>query len=515
MPFNSYLFLLLFLPVTVACFYAFASTSLRRLRFAVLAAATLLFYANAAARFVPLLLCSVAVNYMLARSIARAEGGKRTALVISGVSANVIVLCYFKYTLFVLANADALFGTHWSVPAIALPLGISFYTFQQIAFLVDVSRGLVPTDHPVRYATSILFFPYIISGPITLYREMGPQLDHQPERGTVWGNILIGTIIFALGLFKKTVVADSFVLWVDPLFEQATRGGSLGLLGAWGAAIGYLLQMYFDFSGYSDMAIGAARMFGILLPLNFFSPIRSTSVIEWWRRWHMTLGSWVNAYIFQPIALPLSRWAAMKGLGRKGQLAVGTLLPTFLSMVIIGAWHGGNWTYFIFGALHGTYMVIAESWRFARRKKRRGKAPTWMHLATANILTLLAIFIAVVPFRAPNVPTTLRIWLGMTGATGLGSGMAHWPTLAPIGGAMLCAMIFGALAFAYLMPNTEQFLTRFKPALEWGKWKTSSMPIVRAEWRPSVLWSVCLGAVLLIAMAFVARGSTSFVYFGF
>ncbi|HEY1806206.1 MAG TPA: MBOAT family O-acyltransferase [Terracidiphilus sp.] len=516
MAFNSYLFLFAFLPLTLIAYYWVALTRLHRLRLPLLIALTIVFYANAALRYLPLLLASIVFNYLVARSIARAESGRQKNILRFGVAANVALLIFYKYAGFIFDNVQTVFGTHAAVPQILLPLAISFYTFQQIAFLVDTSRGLVKPADPVTYASSILFFPYIISGPITLYREIGSQLEERPDSRTAPGNILVGLVIFSLGLFKKTVIADSFALWVDPTFDHLTGGGSIGFLGAWAITAAFLLQMYFDFSGYSDMAIGLARMLGIALPLNFYSPIRCSSIIDWWRRWHMTLGRFVYAYIFHPISVPLMRWAVSKNLGRRSVLIAGTLLPTFTAMLIIGIWHGGNWTFFVFGALHGIYMVINESWRMAMRNKRKGRPVTWLQIARGNILTILAILFALAPFRAADMTTTGRIWKGMVGASGLGNGIDTWPALQPLGGYALFAMVTFGFAFAYMMPNTEQFMTRFEPALEWTKWRGVSPALLRFEWLPSLGWAAAIGAVLLIAIAFVGRGgNTIFVYFGF
>jgi D-alanyl-lipoteichoic acid acyltransferase DltB (MBOAT superfamily) len=507
-PFNSYLFLFLFLPAALTAYHAVSLTRLHALRLPVLIVATIAFYALGAARFLPLLLASVALNFLLARLMLRFQGRSRTWLLALGVGGNLAALIYFKFAGFLVANITGLFGHPAALPPVVLPLAISFYSFQQIAFLVDTARGLVPPARPLIYAASILFFPYIISGPITLYREVAPQLAERPPARHIAHHLLVGLILFALGLFKKTVIADSFALWVDPGFTAAAHGTPIGLAGAWTLVASYLLQMYFDFSGYSDMAIGLARMFGITLPLNFFSPIRATSIIEWWRRWHMTLGRFANLYVFQPLALPLTRWSIARDHGRWGVAAAGTLLPTFVTMLVIGVWHGGNWTFVVFGLLHGTFMVVAESWRFAMRKRRRGKTARPWEMALGNIATLAAVLVALAPFRAPEMATAARLWQAMAGLDGAGSSLAAGQA------AMLGTVALG-FAFAYLMPNSEQFMTRIAPALEWRKWEAVSPAVIALRWRATTAWSIALGALLLIAIAFVGRGSTSFVYFGF
>ncbi len=477
MPFNSYLFLLVFLPATLAAYYLLALTALHKFRLALLVLATILFYSYGAARYLPLLLGSVVFNYAIANFLTRTGGRTKTLLLWFGVVTDVTLLLYYKYFAFLLVNLGLLFGHDTAITGPALPLAISFYTFQQIAFLVDTARGTVAPTRPLAYASSILFFPYIVSGPIAFYREVGPQFEQRPERSAVAGNLLVGVIMLSLGLFKKTVVADSFALWVDPVFGTAAGGAPVSFTGGWSMLLAYWLQLYFDFSGYTDMALGIARMFGILLPMNFFSPVRCTSIIDYWRRWHMTLGRFCNFYIFQSIAVPLSRWAAMRGMGRKGLLAVGTFVPTFLTMLIIGAWHGGNWTYFVFGVMHGCFMIVNEAWRFATRKRRKANpVPSRSSLIKGNVLTMLAVLLALVPFRAADMPTAMNVWTGLVGLHGFGGDIAHFHGLANLSALALIAAVIAGFVFVYLMPNTEQFMTDYEPALEWPKWRDVSRP---------------------------------------
>jgi alginate O-acetyltransferase complex protein AlgI len=515
MPFNSYAFALLFLPTTILLYYAVAFTRLHRLRLPFLIVATIGFYAWSSLRTLPLMLGSILVTYCLSVAMARMEKGRRTVLLAIGIVFNLSILIFFKYTDFLLDNVNAVAGTHLPLPQLVLPLAISFYTFQQIAYLVEIANGSVLLPNATRYAASILFFPILVSGPITFYRELGPQLAETPERRAVPSHLLIGLTIFAMGLFKKTVLADTLVLWASPPFDAAAAGAKLGFVPAWGAALAYLLQMYFDFSGYSDMAIGVGRMLGITLPLNFYSPFRVTNIAEWWRRWHMTLSRWVNLYIFAPITLPATRFAARRGLGRWPVLAIGTLAPTMLTMLVIGAWHGGNWTYFVFGALHGLWLVIYESWRMLTRKRRKGRVESWQGRARGNILVIVAVLIAVVPFRADTMKTTVSMWRGMVGGEGWLGPWHGWTDLPTLGSLGLLIVLIPALAIVYLLPNTEQIMTRFEPALEWSRWSAVSPPVIGVRWRPTIGWALLTGAVLLLGLAYIAGGTATFVYFGF
>ncbi|MEP9404006.1 MBOAT family O-acyltransferase [Sphingomonas silueang] len=514
MAFNSYGYLLLFLPLVVAA-WAIVATRGVRTRAALLIGATLVFYALAAAWALPVLLASVVGNYLVSRAILRSEGTVRHRWLTFGVVANVAALVGVKYGGFLAENLPAAVGADAFLVRIALPLGISFFTFQQIAFLVDTARGRGGAVRPLSYAAAILFFPAIISGPIVYVREFVGQLEATPARRAMPADLLIGIVLLAIGLFKKVVIADTLALWVDPLFAAAATGAGFGAAAAWGTILGYLMQLYFDFSGYSDMAIGAARMFGIRLPANFHSPLRVTSIVEWWRRWHMSLGRFVGDYIFQPLALPLTRFAAMRGVGRGAMHALGVLLPTFVAMFVIGAWHGGNWTFIVFGLLHASYMVAAETWRFVRRKRRKGRVARPWHGLLGNQATLLAVLVALVPFRAPDMATAAHLWRAMAGmGAGLGAGAttAAIPAAGWGGFALLIAL---ALAICWLLPNSMQLLDAHEPVLDWRGWRGVSLPRIAFTWAPTIGWSVGIGLMLFVALALVARGSGSFVYFGY
>lgn len=247
---------------------------------------------------------------------------------------------------------------------------------------------------------------------------------------------------------------------------------------------------------------------------NFHSPLRVTSIVDWWRRWHMSLGRFVGDYIFQPLALVLTRSAARRGLGRNAAFALGVLIPTFIAMLVIGAWHGGNWTFIVFGLLHASYMVVAETWRFVRRRARRGRqARPWQHVL-GNASTIVAVLVALVPFRAPDMQTALALWQAMAGLGPAGSAVA-WPALPGLGATGLAAMIALGLAIAYLLPNSAQLLGRFEPHLAWPAWASVSPAPLRFTIAPSLRWGLVLGLLAFVGLAFVSRGTGSFVYFGF
>jgi D-alanyl-lipoteichoic acid acyltransferase DltB (MBOAT superfamily) len=517
MSFNSIIFVLAFLPASVVGYYLLALTPLYRLRLPFLILMSLIFYGRAQLDYIPLLVGSIVANYGVAVMIAKnaeREGAKQAWLTI-GVVANTGVLLGLKYLSAVTGTIVGAFGHTNPIAGIVAPLAISFYTFQQISFLVDIARGRVVLDGIVRYASFVAFFPTLLAGPITLYSEMGSQLGIRPQRKGVAQNILIGLIIFSLGLFKKTVLADTVGLWVDPIFTSVHQGSAPGFLLGWGTAFAYTLQIYFDFSGYCDMAIGAARMLGIVLPLNFFSPLRSTSISDLWRRWHMTLGRFVRVYIYQPLSIPLARLAIDKGYGKWTAMTVSTFVPTFFSMLIIGTWHGPSWTYVVFGTMHGSFMVINELYNALTRKKRRKRTATRAEMFSYGLLTLIAFVSAEVPFRAETVSDAFRIFGGMVGLHGLGLNHDWSQSFSPTGNGMLLIFIVLGLLIVYLLPNTEQIMDKVHPALEWDKWRIVDPARLPFTFRFTPAAIAVAGMALFFGFAFISRGTTNFIYFKF
>lgn len=517
MSFNSIIFVLLFLPFSVIGYYVLSLTPLHRLRLPFLILMSLLFYGRAQMSYIPLLLGSIVANYLIAAMIARNKGhesAKRFWLTL-GVIANAGALISLKYLSALAGTIAGTLGRTNPLANIVAPLAISFYTFQQISFLIDVARGKVELAGIVRYMSFVAFFPTLLAGPITLYSEMGPQLGIRPQRKGVAQNLLVGLIIFSLGLFKKTVLADTIGLWIDPIFATVHKGSAPAFFLGWGTALAYTLQIYFDFSGYSDMAIGVARMLGLVLPLNFFSPLRSTSISELWRRWHMTLSRFVRVYIYHPLSIPLTRFASEKDYGKWTTMAISVFLPAFLSMLIIGAWHGPNWTYLLFGAMQGAFIITDELHTALTRKKRRKKPDTPAAVFCYGLLTLLAFASAAVPFRSETIEDAFRIFGGMAGLHGLGLTLNWSAFWAPNGNGMLLLMIILGLLIVYLLPNTEQIMDKVHPALEWEKWRIVDPARLRFTFPFTPAGIALASLALFLGFAFISRGITNFIYFKF
>lgn len=517
MLFNSYSFLFLFLPLTVIGYYGLIAMGLRRRVLAYLVVASLVFYSVWNPAYTLLLIASMLGNYLCGLAMERHQGkpSQKSTLAI-GIVLNLLVLGWFKYVNFFVDNINIVAGTGWTLERILLPLAISFYTIQQIAYLVDVSRGEVRSGGLARYATFVIFFPQLIAGPIVHYKEMMPQFFGRRLGRFGSSSITIGLTIFSIGLFKKAVIADSAALYATPIFTAAHAGEDIGLLAAWTAAITYTIQLYFDFSGYSDMAVGLARLFGVRLPPNFHSPLRATSIIEYWRRWHITLQHFIVSYMYQPLALRLTRWSAERRLGKWSDFICTVALPTFGIFVVVGFWHGAAWTFVVFGAMHGAYLGINEFWRRRWRKQRRktGGPGPW---ATGGyrLVTLIAVALANVVFRAPDLASAVRIWTGMFRFDLIEEIGQLLPTNAaelvtkPFAFTLICVFVIACL------PNTQQLMSRYGPVYDWAKWKSAAPPMISLSWRPTLPWALAMTLITFFAIAFVSRGQSEFIYFNF
>jgi alginate O-acetyltransferase complex protein AlgI len=387
MLFGTPLFLLVFLPLTLAGFHLAGRWFGRAPALGLLIGASLVFYGWGRPADLPLLAGSIIANYALGR---RATDRRWFA---GAVAANLGLLAVFKYGSFIARV------TGWPDPHLSLPLGISFFTFQQIMYLAECRRG-GPTPSFQGYAACIAFFGHLIAGPLVRPSEIIPQIERSTARGFQAVDVAEGLMIVLLGLAKKLVLADGFAPLANRGFDAAAHGGTLTLLEAWYAALAFSLQIYFDFSGYSDIAIGLARMFNIRFPLNFDSPYKAMTIQDFWRRWNMTLSRFLRDFLYIPL-----------GGNRQGELR--RLLNLMLTMLLGGLWHGAAWRFLLWGGLHGLYLILHQEW--ARR------APAWASLppVAAQALTLLVVVLAWVPFRAPNLAATLAMLRGMAGLNGL------------------------------------------------------------------------------------------------
>jgi len=402
MLFNSYEFLFLFLPVTLSVYFLLNSKRLAIAANAWLFSASLVFYCWWNPAYLPLILASILLNYTVGNMVTPDGPGSgrkrvsRKAIFIFGIGVNILLLGVFKYTDFAVTNLNALLHTTIPLPRIVLPLGISFFTITQIAFLVDAYEGLVTERKFLNYALFVTFFPHLLAGPILHHKEMMPQFDRPRNKVVNYRNLSLGCFLFFIGLFKKVIIADEFVGNVKTAFDMAQ---SLTFLEAWLASLSYTFQLYCDFSGYTDMAIGIGLMFNIRLPENFNSPYKSASIIEFWKRWHITLSNFVTTYIYTPI---------LRSFGRI--TFVNSLVAILLAMLISGVWHGAGWTFIIWGGLHGLALVINHIWK---------KAKLRMPFPLAWGVTFLFVTTSFVFFRAKSIDRALVVLKGMAGLNGV------------------------------------------------------------------------------------------------
>ena len=352
MLFNSEIFLFLFLPLTLLVFYLLGHFGKIKLALASLVIASLLYYGWWKPIYLPLILGSMTVNYGLGYLIQKLQrsGATGKATLVVGIVFNLGLLGYFKYANFFVDNLNALSGDDWKLAPILLPLAISFFTFQQIAYLVDVHQKKAQEVDLLRYALFVTFFPQLIAGPIVHHSEMMPQFANKNIGRFQLANLITGGMIFAIGLFKKVVLADNIAPYATAVFNASAEGNSVPFVDAWTGVLAYTFQIYFDFSGYSDMAIGLGRMVGICLPLNFNSPYKATGIIDFWRRWHMTLSRFLRDYLYIPL-----------GGNRMGPSRRYVNMITV--MLLGGLWHGAGWNFVIWGALHGVYLGVNHAWR--------------------------------------------------------------------------------------------------------------------------------------------------------
>ena len=402
MVFSSLEFIYLFLPVTLAGFLLLRHFESERGIIAWLIGASLFFYGWWNPWYLVLLIGSVLVNYGLHRLLIRDKNPWVLGL---GIAGNLLVLGYYKYADFFVSNVNALTGLDFAFAGVALPLAISFFTFQQISFLYDTYRGeLVECDFP-RYALFIVFFPQLIAGPIVLQKDTIPQFTMPVFKNRLGVNLSVGLTLFVIGLFKKIVLADGVVPYVSTVFGLAETTEGVPVEAAWIGAFAYTFQIYFDFSGYCDMALGVARVFGIRLPINFNSPYKSRSIIEFWRRWHITLSRFLRDYLYIPLG------GSRHGAGRRH-------LNLMATMALGGLWHGASWTFVVWGGLHGLYLTVNHTWsRYWGASSRPDWLPAWLSRGLAQSLTLLAVIVAWVFFRAESFGGASNILIGMSGAS--------------------------------------------------------------------------------------------------
>ena len=505
MLFNSYLFIVFFLPLSLFGYFGAAHWLGQRAALLTMTLYSLLFYAWWNPPYTALILLSMAANKTLGRYLSRnykatPELSTQVAATL-GVALNLALLGYYKYANFFISSLQTALGTPLlTLQTIVLPLGISFFTFEQIGYVVDAYHGKARNYSVLEYMFFVTFYPHLIAGPIIAHHQLLSQVSDPKRYSPRAHDLAVGATLFGLGLFKKVVLADHLSHWASPVFAQAEQGTALLPAAAWLGSLSYALQLYFDFSGYSDMGIGLARLFNFKLPLNFNAPYKAINIIDFWRRWHMTLSSFLRDYLY--IAL---------GGNRHGLLRRHTNL--FLTMLLGGLWHGAGWGFVLWGGLHGAYLIVNHTWQQVFGKPSFPKQPNWRDFLRRELgvqLTFLAVLVGWVFFRATNVTAASRMLSAMAHLGSLHVGAAaQAQASAPWSAWAWCGV---AYALARWAPTSQELLATAEPALEpvrpLSGWRQ------RLEWSWTPQWA---GAMALIALAgcLSLTEVTEFLYFQF
>ena len=516
MLFNSYIFIFAFLPTVLLGFHLTSKHLHHQHVLHWLILSSLFFYGWWNPAYLLLIVCSILFNYLISAHLRERQG--KLALTI-GISLNLVLLGYYKYANFFVENLNHLTGNNYHLETIILPLAISFFTFQQITYLVDAYKGITKDHDFTHYCLFVTFFPQLIAGPIVHHKEMLPQFIKRENFGIRTENLAIGLTIFTIGLFKKVVIADSMATYATPVFDAAEQGITLSLLEAWGGALAYSLQLYFDFSGYSDMAIGLARMFNITLPINFFSPYKAHNIIDFWRRWHITLSTFLRDYVYIPL-----------GGNRKGALRQRSNL--LITMLLGGLWHGAGWTFILWGGLHGILLTINHGWlTLKRRVVGENSFQNRFTIGVARTITLLIIIASWVLFRAETLEGATTLYQSMLGQHGIAlpKGMAGIAeplrSLSPyteittdgvgiFNKGSADAKILITLLIALMLPSTLEWMHKTEPALSLEQYTRRHYHYRLKPWRGTLAQSRWIAVAMLISILSLSSAS-EFLYFQF
>ncbi len=477
MLFISHVYFCLFLPIALLVYQLLISRNQPTLCLAWLVAASLFFYGWWNPQYLVLIVGSILFNYGLGSWMSRSEPGTRRGLLVLALAGNLGLLGYFKYANFVVDASNQLAGSHFHLDTIVLPLAISFFTLQQVAYVVDCYRGDAKPYPFLRYSLFVCFFPQLIAGPIVHHRKLIPQLAQDRLKALNIDQLALGISIFFAGMFKKVAIADQLIPWVSRVYDASNPDLITGLH-AWLATYAYTFQLYFDFSGYSDMAIGAAIMFGIKLPINFNSPYKAGNIRDIWRRWHITLSDFVMRYVYAPL-----------GAGKRGHPRM--YVNLFIAFLVTGIWHGAGWNFVVFGCLHGSAVMLHQGW-----KDLGLRMPHWLGI----LLTFNFWALALVIFRSPSIEHAALVYQRMLG------GIETAPFIHDE--YVVAACLLALLLVVWTAPNTAQ-IYREKPSTEIAP---------RWRWQPTAAWGLVLGLIATVLTFQPLTGAApdqAFIYFQF
>ena len=514
MLFNSYEFLWVFLPLVGLGFIVSRSMGITHAIIWLLAC-SIFFYSWWNPPFVLLLIGSVLFNYFMQRKITQ---NRNVSLLVFAITCNLSLLFYYKYSNFFLNLVSSTTDAPFSIVNVTLPLAISFFSFQQIAYLYDAFNNQVKKHTFLEYSLFVIFFPQLIAGPIVSQRNIIPQFKSVRALSPRAEDLAAGITIFAIGLFKKVVIADTMAGFASPVFENAAGLSELSFLEAWTGALSFTLQLYFDFSGYSDMALGLGRLFGIHLPINFNSPYKARSIIDFWRRWHITLSQFLRDYLYIPLG------------GSKGGITR-RYVNLLIVMLLGGLWHGAGWTFILWGGLHGIYLIMNHCWiNFCKKTNLQAMTSNNIYQFFSWFLTFIAVTFAWVLFRAENFTVAYNIYHAMLGFNGIDLPHRVITILGPLGEYLFFLGIKGqsidyfelwqpksvywiaSLLFIVLyLPNTSQWLSRYVRRFP----LKLNPPHKLFIWRPTLGNGVIILCLLFYTVFYINDAPTEFLYFQF
>ena len=522
MLFNSIEFLLLFLPITLLIYYLLIIRFNNEFHIYFLVLASLFFYGWWEPKYVSIILLSIILNYSFSQLLLRYKKNIRLNkfFLFLGIFLNLILLMYFKYIFFVLESINNFYKINFTFPEIVLPLGISFFTFQQIAFLIDVNKKGMFKKRLNHYFLFVTFFPQLIAGPIVHYQDMINQYyDLKKKIKEVWKNISLGFTLITIGLFKKVIIADKLAIWSDKAFLYSANEGILTFLEGWINVLCFSFQIYFDFSAYSDIALGLALLFGLRLPINFFSPYKATSIIEFWRRWHITLSSFLKNYLYIPL-----------GGNKKGKL--NHYFNLFIVMTIGGIWHGAGWTFVLWGMVHGIFLFINHLFNQFKFLNQSHFQNTIIYICFFRFITFLFVTLAWVLFRAENVDSALNIYKSLFGLNGfslpthyeylignfsyylkyLGWNFENLPNY---GGGFQIIWVVLMFFWIWFLPNATQLMSNHEVF-----WRTRDFKFTieksYLKWVPYKIYSVLFALIFVFIIVKIFQGQEGeFIYFQF
>ena len=505
MIFNSFEFILIFLPLTFLAFAAAERIAGWQAAFKVIVVASLIFYGQWSLGLLALLMVSVISNYVIGKILIQSTkaGNPSVGLMIVGIIGNLAALGYFKYTNFFLDVANQVTGGGYSHLDIILPVGISFYTFIQIGFLVEAHSGQAEQQSFTRYLTFATFFPCVTAGPLVLQREIFDQMNDRTDSALDFRRIAAGVAMFSMGLFKKVILADSIAPYANGAFNGVAAGQSIDVLTAWAGSTAYALQLYFDFSGYTDMAVGLGAIFGIMLPLNFNSPFKALSISDFWQRWHMSMTRFFTKFVYSPMAMSGMRKAVAGEYGPVRRYMVSGGWPIVLTMLVAGFWHGSGWPFIVYGLMHGLAIAINNGWKHFNMPQPPAVVG-WM-------LTMSVVVSGLVVFRAPDLQTSMTILSSMWGVAALVEATGTEVVSLALNEVVPLILFLGTIVL--VAPNTQELVRN-----EWLSCSPKPAVFSRLSeklfWRPSLGWSFAMTFAFVAAFACI-QADSSFLYYKF